>query len=467
MPSKKIACLGAGSGYFMSALGDLLIREELRGSEITLYDIDRQKTELVEKMGLRLTAKAATGIKVRACTKLAEAIDGADFAISSIGGSGATLGGVYASAVQQMDKIIPAKYGVYQIIGDTGGPGGMMMGLRNIPVYLGICHEMEKRCPDVVFINHSNPMAILCRAMIKYSGIKKVIGICHGVQAGIVNIARVLGVEPEELETTWIGTNHYYWFLRIRHKGRDVYPELRKKMAEREAPPGEALAARLSKIFGYKIVYPDDSHLLEFFPFLAQYAGRPQEIPYGFEHHSRDLYTQPQGTSKPDEARGKEESVRKRYLEEFSSQLDKVELPPKSSSALVSEAIGELVSAIALGKRHIHIVNIPNDGVVPNLPREAILEVEGVTDSSGVRGIYVGEAPSALAGMLQKRIAWQELVVDAGAKGDRSLALQALMLDEMAIVPEKAEAMLDELLESSREFLPQFFKKERNCRSEA
>jgi len=103
-------------------------------------------------------------------------------------------------------------------------------------------------------------------------------------------------------------------------------------------------------------------------------------------------------------------------------------------------------------------VNIPNKGAITNLPSDAIVEVEAVTDSTGVRPIHVGEAPIALAGLLQKRIAWQELVTDAGATGDRRLALQALMLDEMAIVPEDSERMLDELLEASRPMLPQFFR---------
>jgi alpha-galactosidase len=115
-----------------------------------------------------------------------------------------------------------------------------------------------------------------------------------------------------------------------------------------------------------------------------------------------------------------------------------------------------LIEAIAVGRREVRIVNIPNQGVVPNLPDYAILEVEGVTDSSGVRGIYAGEAPLSLMGLLQKRIAWQELVVEAGVKGDRKLALQALLLDEMAIRPELASKMLDELLAASRDLLPQF-----------
>jgi alpha-galactosidase/6-phospho-beta-glucosidase family protein len=118
--------------------------------------------------------------------------------------------------------------------------------------------------------------------------------------------------------------------------------------------------------------------------------------------------------------------------------------------------LGSLIEDIAHGKRRVHIVNIPNNGAIPNLPDHAIMEIDGVTDSCGVRGIHMGEAPLWLKGFLEKRIAWQELVADAGVKGDRNLALQALLLDEMAIVPEKAEKMLDELLAASKDLLPQF-----------
>ena len=114
------------------------------------------------------------------------------------------------------------------------------------------------------------------------------------------------------------------------------------------------------------------------------------------------------------------------------------------------------MEAIALGRRQVQIVNIANNGAVPNLPNYANLELEAVTDSCGVRGIYIGEAPMSLKGILEKRIAWQELVADAGVKGDRNLALQALLLDEMAILPEKAERMLSELLTASKGMLPQF-----------
>ena len=455
MPNSKIVCLGGGSRYFIRALSDLAVTAGLAGSEITLYDIDKEKNELMAKFGARLAKLSGTGLRVRACADLTDAVDSADFAISSIGGGGKSMGGVYGTFSHNQDMLIPARYGIFQVVGDTGGPAGMMMGLRSIPIYIDICKVMEKRCPEVVFLNHSNPMAVLCRAMIKYTGIEHVVGICHGVQGGIMNIAHLLNVPPEELETVWIGTNHYHWFTRIRHKGRDVYPEVQKKMAERTPPDGQVMTSKLSEIYGYQIVYPSDGHAIEFYSYSAQ-AHDAASMPYGLGHHVGTMYDDLDSTEIPEMSEAEEKAQRQTQLKELAADLEGIPLPEKPSDPITGEGLGGLIEAIASGRRQVRIVNIPNKGSVPNLPDYAVLEMEGVTDSCGVRGIYTGEAPLSLMGLLQKRIAWQELVADAGTTGDRNLALQALLLDEMAIVPEKAEAMLDELLAASKELLPQF-----------
>ena len=179
-----------------------------------------------------LAADAGTGCVVRATDQIEEAIDGAEFAISSIGDSGAeATARVYGSTYHATDLQIPSKHGVQQVIGDTCGPAGMMMALRAIPAYIEICREMERRCHDVILLNHSNPMAPLCRAMRKYTGIN-VIGICHGVQIGIMQAAAILELPARDLDCMWIGTNHCYWFTRVLHRGRDVYPKLRQRIAE-------------------------------------------------------------------------------------------------------------------------------------------------------------------------------------------------------------------------------------------
>lgn len=454
MAAKKIACLGGGSMYFARALPDLAAVPGLAGSEVTLYDIDLEKAQVMARHGARLAEKSGTGLRVRACETLADAIDGADFAITSIGGSGASIGGVYGTGYHMKDILIPARYGIYQIVGDTGGPAGMMMGLRSIPIYIDICREMEKRCPGAVLLNHSNPMAPLCRAMSKYTSIN-VIGICHGVQIGIMHLAEFLGVSPYDLETQWIGTNHYHWFTSIRYQGRDIYDEVRRKMAAAPFVHDSEMTQRLSAAYGYSIVYPDDNHIMEFYPFLSQVPeGAP--LPYGQKPWlGPDGYRTPIDDREPSAA--ERQAQRQRDLAEMEAKLGEIDVPAAPSDHLTGEGLGRLIESIALGKRDVYIVNVENRGVVPNLPSWANLEVEAVTDSQGVRPIYVGEAPLSLMGLLTKRIAWQELVADAAVKGDRNLALQALLLDEMAILPEKAEAMLDELLLASKPMLPGFF----------
>jgi len=454
MTAKKIACLGGGSLYFPRVVADLALAEELSGSELVLYDIDADKVERMAAMGRRLAEQSGADLRVRSTGDADDAIDGADFAISSIGGSGAEMTrSVYGSYYHSADMHIPAKYGIHQAIGDTAGPAGMMMGLRSIPAYIDICRRMEKRCPKAILLNHSNPMASIMRALHKYTDINA-IGICHGVQGGIATAAGILGIPAPELECTWIGTNHYYWFTRVTHRGEDVLTELLRLTREGEARPEHAMTADLSSAYGYRIVYPDDGHIIEFYPFAAQ-VGDQDSLPYGLAESARSHgydASQPMPSQEPPSA-----DVRQTFMREYQCILDKVELPEKRDDTVTGEGLAAMITAIATGQRLVCIVNIANGSAIPNLPCTAEVEIEAVTDSSGVRAVTMGEAPMVLKGILEKRFVWQELVADAAVKGDRNAALQALLIDEMAIPPPRAQAMLDELLEASRDLLPQFF----------
>lgn len=140
MSSSKIACLGAGSLYFRRAVADLIVSTDLAGSELVLYDLVKEKADRMAAMGQRLAREAGTAFKVRATSRLADAADGADFAVTSIGGSGAGITrNVYSSYHHNVDVQIGQKYGIQQLIADTGGPGAMMMAFRSIPAYLDIC----------------------------------------------------------------------------------------------------------------------------------------------------------------------------------------------------------------------------------------------------------------------------------------------------------------------------------------
>jgi len=227
-----------------------------------------------------------------------------------------------------------------------------------------------------------------------------------------------------------------------------------RRFREGQIPAAHRMTQALSEVYGHRIVYPDDAHALEFYGFLSQ-APDADHLPYDqrFGGHS-DLPRH--GVFAEVEDGATAEARRQERLVQLERELGEIGLPGPNASWLDGEGLGVLIASIATGRRHVHIVNVENRGSIPNLPDYANVEVEAVTDSTGVRPIYAGPAPIALMGLLQKRIAWQELVADAAVKGDRSLALQAMIVDEMAVVPEKAKAMLAELLASSRDLLPQF-----------
>ncbi len=281
---------------------------------------------------------------------------------------GTTLGpyeivrGVSGSYYHSADLHICAKYGIQLAIGDTAGSPGMMMGLRSIPAHIDICRRMEKRCPDVVFLNHSNPMATIMRALHKYTGIKSY-GLCHGVQ--------------EELPYN-----------------------------------------------------------------MADSARR-----HGFDA-SDPMPTKQEPTPE----------LRSSFLADYQMLLDETQLPEVKEDSRSGEGPAQIITAMATGQRMVCIVNTANNGSIPNLPPTAEVEVEVVTETRGARALVMGEAPMVLKGILEKRFVWQELVADAAVHGDRNKAMQAMMVDEMAIEPARAQALLDELLLASRDLLPnQFF----------
>lgn len=455
----KISCLGGGGYYFLGPLGYIAANTRLRGSRVDLYDIDRERALMMADTARRFSAETGAGLDVRVGRTLAEAVDGADFVIVSIGGAGSSgVLGYYHSPLHINDCIIAAKHGVPQIVGDTCGPAAMAAAFRSVPIYLDICREMERRAPNAIMLNHANPMAVLCRAMNKYSGVRGVVGICHGVQGGIHSMAKLLGLPAEDLDVRWIGTNHYYWVMSVRHRGKDVLPKLWKRAVKGQIDPAHRMARDLSLAHGHWILYPSDDHIVEFYPFLAQMGGRrPWAYALAESYHGRYLMPFYRGRKTiKDVIAADRRMPRAKMLADYRRHLDAAR-PPQGEEVLHSqESSSALIADISTGSRRVHILNIPNRGSIPNLPPEAVMEVECVTDSAGVRGVYMGEAPLALEAILRKRIAWQELVADAAVKGDRKLALQAMMIDDQAVLPGPSEAMLEELLRNSRKMFPQF-----------
>jgi len=220
------------------------------------------------------------------------------------------------------------------------------------------------------------------------------------------------------------------------------------------------MSTDLSRIYGHWIVYPEDDHVIEFYPYLAQVKD-PTVLPFGLSEfrYGKRLKSLYSGEETLESLRKADRATsRESMLKEYAKGLRNTPLPTVTEDSVTGEGTARLIADIATGRRCVHICNVPNRGAVLNLPANAVLEVEAVTDSMGVRPLCAGEAPLSLEALLRKRIAWQEMVVDAAVKGDFNLALQAMQLDETAIPPRMAEKMLRELMANSRGMLPTFRK---------
>ena len=429
---KKIVFLGAGSAFFEGVLGETALAKGLEGSEIILYDPDRPAARTMEGVGRRLMEEAGTSIKLRVSRSLAEALDGADCCISSVGVHGPSF------KYHKLDQDIPARFGIYQTTGDTAGPGGLSQGLRIIPIFMEIAREMEKRCPGAVLLNHSNPMAQICRAMNKFTRIRT-IGFCHGVHGTVSYIAQMLGVPEEELEVVTGGVNHMSWVLSISHRGRDMYPELRENVQEHLKDPAHIFAHAL---FLALDIYPlnNDRHIIEFFPFLHGAKGK-DKLPYRIQYR---------GTSLAARTKARKENDARRKAR--ASGKEPVRLPEKLSP----EAMGALIEAWARGETVVRIVNVENARAITNLPDWAVVEVQASIGPAETRPVHVGELPPAAARWTVARVYQHELLVDAAVSGDRKKALQALVSDEQIVSLDEAEKILDALVKAQGERLARF-----------
>jgi len=387
-------------------------------------------------LGDRIVEKTNSGQTVRATTDRADALDGADFAVASIGVHGP------GHRWHKADTDAVAKLGIIMTTGDTVGPSGLSQALRIIPIFMDIARDMEKYCPDAYLLNHSNPMSVICRAVNKYTSIKT-IGYCHNVASDLRYFARVLDVPWQELDVTAAGPNHCVWLLGIRHKGRDVYPELRQRLGTQEAAPPHQFQREVLKLFGY---YPigGDRHVVEFFP----HARRPTtttDIHYGMKWRS-DMITEGalarEISDEPDDLQLKVEGKKEVWL-------------PKENTP---EAMGQQIKSLAFGPDMIHYVNVPNCGAVPNVPDWAVIELKAKVGQSGVRPIHVGELPPQLARWSVAQFYTHELVVDAGVEGSREKAVMALACDAMIRDFDEARVVLDAMIEAQEGRLDRFRK---------
>lgn len=431
----KIVLVGAGSTSFgVGTLCDLFgASESLRGSTVALVDIDPSALHTMAGLAQRLNDAAGRPFSFQATTERREALPGANFVIISVA--------VQRNERWRLDFEIPLRHGVKQVLGENGGPGGLFHAMRNIPLVLGICRDIEQLCPEALVLNFTNPEGRLCLAASRYTRLQFV-GLCHGIGMAQTAIGQALGLEPRDIDPTAAGLNHFTWVLDLRHRqtGEDLYPAFRQAMAARPMDQaGDAnyrFGTRLSRYLLHAFGYwpsPSDDHIGEYLPFAWEMCGLEG---YDFDRADRDA------------AEGR------RWVEACAAGREPVE-------PLLQHRSGERAVAIiegVLGNTHQHelAVNVPNHGLIPNLPPWAIVEVPAVIDASGVHGLSVGPLPAPIAALCCTQASVIDRVVEAGVHGDRTAALQALLLDPVVQSVSQAQAVLDELLEVHHEFLPQF-----------
>lgn len=434
--SARIVIIGGGSGNWTARLAtDLMLTEELGGSTLVLEDIDPHNLNLAGAVCKKIAEKSGTGWKVETTTSQLEALQGADFVILTI-----SVGG---DKMWANDVNIPMKYGIYQTVGDTVGPGGLSRALRHIPVVIDLARNMEKVCPDAWLINYTNPMTTITRAVNKVTSIK-IIGLCHELLYFMDWLKEIFNVrDGEDIRVVVAGINHFIWILKMNIHRKDGFELLRDFIAtngiyhEVTEEPTYYLHAVQMFLFdklGY-LPAAGDRHIAEFFPyFLAKEAGIGKK--FGMKLEQPEI---------------QDPSFRASLLQEVEKMVSGTKPLPEGHS---KEKSANIIAALVSGKDEEHIVNLPNKGQIMNLPRESVVESMAIVGANGVRPIAVGNVPAQIQQFLYPHILRQEMIVDASLEANRKLALQSLLSDSLVRNYDTAEEMLDELLKANSEALP-------------
>jgi alpha-galactosidase len=368
---------------------------------------------------------------IEATTDRRQALPGADYVINMI-----QVGGYPAALV---DFEIPKKYGLRQTIGDTLGIGGIMRALRTIPVLLEIGRDMEELCPDALFLNYVNPMAINTWAFTEATRIRAV-GLCHSVQHTLQDLAGDLGVPVEEIDFLAAGINHMCFYLRLRRKGEDLYPALRRLAAEGRVREDDRVRYEMLRRTGY-FVTESSEHFAEYVPYFIR--GQNPEL---IERYNIPLDEYPRRC----EAQIADWERLRHELEAGEGVLE-VRRSVEYASLIIH--------SLETGQPRVIYGNVRNDRLIDNLPEGCVVEVPVLVDRNGLQPTRVGELPPVLAALMRTNINVQELTVRAALTGRREYVYQAAMLDPHTaseLTLDEIWALVDEMLEAHAAWLPQF-----------
>lgn len=450
----KITVIGGGSYCWTPTLfRDIVCTPGLEGSEIVLLDINKKHLDDLHQCCQAILAqlKKEKEFTVRASMDAAQALRGADYAILTI-----TTGG-YDS--MENDLKIPYKYGIYQPVGDTVGPGGISRALRNIPVVVGLAKIMERVCPNAWLLNITNPMSTLTRSVWRETDIRCV-GLCHELYGTLRMLEKLFGGTDwrRDFDCVSVGVNHMPWITHLAYKGKPAFPELRKMLEKGGAKSMRGKAAGTA--FDETLVGKNEVKLALFQAYDALPAAGDRHIVEFFPYFCRK-----------EMLRGKFMGVtctrieerRKKFTPKWQQNVADITSGKKQVSAEISgESTSKVISGLAGMAEWKDVLNLPNQGQIRELPADVLVETMGLITRDKIYGLPVGPVPPAILAQIQLHVMNQELTVEAAVTGDRSLVLQALLNDPLCGQIgdyRKMEKMMDELLLANRKWLPQFFGK--------
>ncbi len=437
----KLTFMGAGSTIFArNVIGDCMCSEALRDSVFALYDIDGDRLN-ESKTILEAMRKAKGGYGKIECylgvENRKEALRGADFVVNAI------QVGLYDPCTI-IDFEVPKKYGLRQTIADTLGIGGIMRALRTIPVMADFAKDMEEVCPDALFLNYTNPMAMLSGYMQRYTGIKT-LGLCHSVQVCSEGLLKNLGMEDklEGRKELIAGINHMAWLLELKDKnGVDLYPEIKSKIGEKIASADFADKVRFDYIknFGYYCTESSE-HNAEYnnFYIKSKYPELIEKYNIPLDEYPRRCINQI-------------ESWKEEYKQLLESGVKEHERSHEYASYIMESIVTDKPYQIG--------GNVLNSGhLITNLPEDACVEVPCLINGSGVHPCYVGALPVQCAAMNMTNVNVQLLTIEAARTLKKDHIYQAAMLDphtssELDI--DTIKKMVDDLIEAHGDYLPKY-----------
>lgn len=453
----KITFLGAGSSVFAkNVLGDCMMTDCLREWEYALYDIDEQRLEESFMMLSNINRNSNGGkAKIVKYTDRREALRGAKYVCNAI-----QVGGYNPCTITDFE--IPKKYGLRQTIGDTNGIGGIFRALRTIPVMLDFAKDMDQVCPDALFINYTNPMSILTLAMNRATNIKT-IGLCHSHQECVPMLLGRLGLPQDGLNYRIAGINHMAWLLEITRNGKDYYPEIKKRATEgpiidimaeyrKNFPQIPAVEGEFSpsnnddmvrfemmKRFGYYITESSE-HSSEYYPYFIKknYPELIKKFNIPLDEYPRRCVIQ---------------------LEQWRDTAEQLVHNADLQHTKSHEYAAGIIEALETGKSFSFAGNVMNTGLIDNLPSDCCVEVTCMANEGGIQPCHIGALPHQLAALNMHQIGVHQLTVDAALSRKKDYIYQAAMLDPHASAELSIDdicAMVDDLIDAHRDWLPQY-----------